>query len=409
MFVNRELSWLEFNHRVLLEGLDEELPLLERLKFLSIVSSNLDEFFMVRVAGLTQQRDAGVRKCDKSGLTPIQQLKHINQRVHKMMDTQTAAINDVLSKLKEHGLCITQRNDWTVEQKRFLENYFKNEIIPVLTPLAMQELEPYPLLPGKQLNVAVAVQSEKTENTDKKIVLIPVPTILDRFVRIPSEQSTSYALLEDVIADNAGLLFEKGEILGTACVRITRDADVPVQADEAEDLLNMIEQAVLERRRRNAVRLEISANPDPFIKSWLVSWLKLEPDYIYEIDGILDGAALMKIVTIPGFETLKTPDWPPQTPNDLLDSQDIWQTLQQRDVLLFHPYESFEPVVNLLQQAAADPNVLAIKQTLYRTNSDSAIVQALETAAENGKEVSVLVELESPFRRGPQYQLGKET
>ena len=251
LFVNRELSWLEFNNRVLEEGLDESLPLLERLKFLSIVSSNLDEFFMVRVAGLIQQRDAGIRRKDKSGLTPSQQLKIICQRVHKIMDTHTSAVKDIIEKLKMHGLFIIQRKEWTIEQRKFIENYFINEILPVLTPLAMQELQPSPLLHGRRLTVAVLVQSNKDEKNDGRIILIPVPAILNRFVQIPSEQFQSYVLIEDVIADNAGLLFNQEKILSTAYFRIIRDADVTVQEDEASDLLSMIEQAVLERKRRS--------------------------------------------------------------------------------------------------------------------------------------------------------------
>lgn len=397
LFVNRELSWLEFNNRVLQEGLDESLPLLERLKFLSIVSSNLDEFFMVRVAGLIQQKAAGVHKPDKSGLTPTQQLKEISKRIHKMMDTHTEAVKDILGKLKEQGICLIQRNEWTIEQRKYLREYFINRVLPVLTPLSMQDLQPYPLLHGRQIIVAIAIQSESSVEPVKKIVLIPVPGILDRFVKISSEQFLNLAVIEDIIADNVNVLFENDKIIGSAFLRITRDADVQVQADEASDLLNMIEEAVLERKRRGAVRLAILANPDPFIKSWLIEWLNLEQDYIYEINGILDGSSLMQIANMPDFEKLKVPDWPPQTPVDLLDSQDIWQTLANQDVMLFHPYESFEPVVNLLNEASIDPGVLAIKQTLYRTSSDSAIIQALKTASENGKEVTVLVELKARF------------
>ena len=397
IFVNRELSWLEFNNRVLQEGLDESLPLLERLKFLSIVSSNLDEFFMIRVAGLIQQQSANLRKRDKSGLTATQQLKEISRRVHNMMEAHTIAVRDVLEKLKEQGLCIIQRENWTPEQKKVLENYFINEISPVLTPLAMQELKPYPLLHGRQLTVAAAVQSEKSGQPEKRIALIPVPAILSRFVQVPSEQAQTYALLEDIISENTCYLFACDKIISTAYFRITRDADVSIQEDEAGDLLSTIEEAVLERKRRSAVRLSISANPDPFIKAWLIEWLSLEPDYIYEINGILDGSALMQIAEIPSFEKLKVSDWSPQEPLDLLDSENIWQTLQERDIVLFHPYESFEPVVNLLKDASVDPDVLAIKQTLYRTSSDSAIIEALKTAAENGKEVTVLVELKARF------------
>ena len=397
LFVNRELSWLQFNQRVLIQGLDESLPLLERLKFLAIVSSNLDEFFMVRVAGLFQQRAAGIRKRDISGLTATQQLKLINVRVAEMIDTQSEAIRDIFGKLKAEGLSVTDKNDWTIGQREYLERYFANEISPVLTPMAMDQLQPSPLLTGRQLTLAAAISTGKKSDPEFKIVLIPVPSILDRFVRIPSEGTESYALIEDVIAENIDAVFEKEKVRATAYFRILRDADVAVQGDEADDLLGMIERAVIERQRRGAVYLGVSGNCDKFIKKWLIEWLKIEPGFVFEIDGILDRSSLMQLAGIRGFEKLKIADWPPQKPKDLLDCEDIFETLQQKDVLLFHPFESFEPVVEILQKAADDPDVLAIKQTLYRTSADSPIIRALVKAAENGKEVSVLVELKARF------------
>ena len=397
LFINREMSWLEFNHRVLLNGLDESLPLLERLKFLAIVSSNLDEFFMVRVAGLFQQRAAGVRKRDISGLTAAQQLKLINARVAKMIETQSEAIKDVFEKLNDEGLCITKKKEWTIGQREFLERYFKNEIAPALTPLSMDDLEPYPLLPGRQLTLAVAIKAGKKSEAEYKMVLIPVPTILDRFIRMPSETSENYAMIEDVIAANINSLFEKEKVKATAYFRVLRDADVAVQGDEAGDLLGTIEEAIVERQRRGAVYLAVSSNCDKFIRQWLENWLKIDLSYVFEMDGILDRSALMQMATIPGFETLKVADWPGQKAKDLFGCDDIFETLQQKDVMLFHPYESFEPVVDILQKASVDQGVLAIKQTLYRTSADSPIIDALVKAAENGKEVSVLVELKARF------------
>ena len=397
LFVNRELSWLEFNHRVLVQGLDESLPLLERLKFLAIVSSNLDEFFMVRVASLFQQKNAGVRKRDASGLTPTQQLKLINIRVKHMIDTQSDGVKDVIAKLKENGLSITDKTEWTIAQKEYIRSFFVNEIEPALTPLAMDEFDPYPLLPGRQLTVAVAIKGDKKKEIENKIILIPVPGILNRFVRIPSDSGESYALLEDVIAENVDVMFKQEKIIATSYLRIIRDADVAVTGDEAGDLLGMIEQALVERKRRGAVTLEISKGTNGVIKKWLDEWLKIELGYVFEIDGMIDRTSLMQMAMIRGFEKHKIPDWPAQMPKDLLDGEDVFQTLQQKDVLLFHPYESFDPVVEILKSAAADPDVLAIKQTLYRTSSDSPIINALQTAADNGKEVTVLVELKARF------------
>ncbi len=397
LFFNRELSWLEFNDRVMHEGLAKDVPLLERLKFLAIVSSNLDEFFMIRVAGLMQQRSAGVRRRDPAGLTPTQQLTEIGRRAHRMVAEQTQGIAEALGELQEHGLHVLAKKDWSVDHQRYLRSHFTHEILPVLTPLAMQQLDPAPLLPGLRLHVGLVIASSAADETGPRIAVIPVPSQFARFLPVPAEEGLHLVRLEDVIADNVSRLFPGAEVLATAVFRITRDADIAIQDDDASDLLQVVEEAVLDRRRRTAIRLEVSANPDSRLKQWLRQWLQLRSEEIYEIDGMLDATALMEIANRPGFEALKVPDWPAQPPRDLADSEDLWQTLQERDVLLFHPYESFDPVIQLLNLAAEDPQVLAIKQTLYRTSGDSPIVRALERAAENGKEVTALVELKARF------------
>ena len=397
LFINRELSWLEFNDRVLREGLSNELPLLERLKFLAIVSSNLDEFFLIRVAGLMQQRAAGVRRRDPSGLTAGQQLARIAQRVRRMADEQTAGIQEVLARLREHGLRVLRPGDWTAAQRRFLQSHFSSEIAAVLTPLAVEELDRASLLPSLQLNVAAVIRFGRGESASEKIVAVPVPGLLPRFITIPAEEGVNLVPLEDVIAENVGLLCPEGRVLATTVFRVTRDADVAIQEDEAADLLHAVEEAVLARRRRAAVRLKISTSPDGRLRDWLVRSLELRAEDVYEVDGLLDASGLMEIANRPGFESLKIAEWPPQPPRDLIGSEDLWETMQDHDVMLFHPYESFEPVVQMVAQAAEDPNVLAIKQTLYRTSGDSPIVHALETAAENGKEVTALIELKARF------------
>ena len=397
LYFNRELSWLEFNQRVLEEGLCAELPLLERLKFLAIVSSNLDEFFQVRVAGLMQQRAARVRRRDLAGMTPAEQLAVIARRAHRMATQHAAAVRDVLKDLSQHGLSVFRPPDWSGPQRDFLRSHFCKEILPILTPLAVQELDPPPLLPGLQLHVAGVLVSGHADRPAERIVVVPVPTQSPRFAIMPADEGLHLALLEDVIAENLADVFPGCEVLATAVFRITRDADVAVQDDDAGDLLQAIEQAVLARRRRAAVRLELSAGSDPRIESWLADWLGIQPDQVYETQGMLGAAALMELVNRRGFEALKAADWPPQPPQDLVGADDLWAALQDHDVLLFHPYESFEPVVQLLQQAAEDPQVLAIKQTLYRTSGDSPIIAALAQAAENGKEVTALVELKARF------------
>lgn len=394
LLINRELSWLEFNDRVLKEGLNEELPLGEQLKFLSIVSSNLDEFFMIRVAGLKQQRTNDPRKQDQSGLAAGKQLDLISKRVHTMVAEQTDAIKDVLNKLKKQGFCVLQRNDWSEQQAQYLHRYFTTEILPVLTPMAVEELEPSPLLPGLQLFVAFTVVSRKSKTS---IIVVPVPGLLQRFVNIPTEGDTFVAPVEDVIAANAQVLLGDDYVVSTDFFRLTRDADIEIQQDEAADLLSTIAKAVRERRRRAAVRLEITAGADNHLVKWLTRFLRLKPEDIYEIDGLLDASALFKLIDLLPSEKLKIQEWSPQQPRDLIESDNIWSTIQERDVMLFHPYESFGPVVKLSAEAADDPDVLAIKQTLYRTSGSSPIVRSLITAARNGKEVTVLVELKARF------------
>lgn len=400
LYINRELSWLEFNDRVLREGLSERLPLMERLKFLAIVSSNLDEFFQVRVAGLMQQRAANIRRKDFAGLTPRAQLNAISERAHRMVAEQSEGIRAALGELAKHGLHVLESREWADDQKAFLRSYFNKEILPVLTPLAIQELDRPPLLSGLRLNVAMLITSQKEGDDgspEERIIVVPVPSQFPRFVTIPAEDEIYLARLEDVIADNCSALYPDSTVLGTAVFQITRDADVTVQDDEAGDLLHAIEEAVLDRRRRAAVGLTVSADADRRLKKWLTEWLELRRQDVYEVEGMLAPAALWELANRPGFDHLRNPDWPPQQPKDLIGRDDLWQALQEHDVLLFHPYESFDPLVQLLQQAAIDPQVLAIKQTLYRTSGDSPVVRALERAAENGKEVTVLVELKARF------------
>ncbi len=396
LYINRELSWLEFNDRVLQEGRGEDLPLLERLKFLAIVGSNLDEFFMIRVAGLRQQRAAGVRRRDASGLTPAQQLERIGGRARRMVAEQSEGIAGVLGQLRQRGLSVLEEPEWTSEQRQFLRGLFESEILPVLTPLAVEDLHPAPLLPGLQLHVAAVIGGAGPE-APSQIVAVPQPSGSARFLAVPASAGQNLVRLESVITANLDLLFPGAKVLGTGVFRVTRDADVTIDDDEGGDLLHAVEEAVLARRRRAAVRVEVGADTDPRIKRWLPEWLGLEPEAMYEIAGMLDAGALMELATRRGFDQLRYPEWPPQAPQDLTGAEDLWSAMRDHDALLVHPYESFESVVQLLREAAEDPGVLAIKQILYRTSGDSPVVRALERAAKNGKEVTVLVELKARF------------
>ncbi len=399
LFINRELSWLEFNQRVLQEGLDAELPLLERLKFLAIVGSNLDEFFLVRVAWLLQRRAGKVRRRDLAGMTADEQLAAISRRAHRMVEEQSAGVREVFARLAEHGLRVWTREQWTDEHRRFAEAYFAREIEPILTPLAIQQLTPSPLLPNLQLHVAGLLAGGSIgDSPDGRIVIVPVPSQLPRWVTLPSESETRVTRVEDVIAANLGAMFPDDEVAATAAFRISRDADVVLKDDEEiDDLLHAMEEVVLSRRWRAAVRLTISARPDARLRKWLADWLKLGDESVYEVDAPLESSALMELANRRGFDNLRIDNWPPQVPRDLIGTEDLWQAVQDHDVLLYHPYESFDPVVKLVEQAADDPQTLAIKQTLYRTSGDSPIIRALARAAQNGKEVIALVELKARF------------
>jgi len=397
LLLNRELSWLEFNDRVLQQGKCDDLPLMERLKFLSIVSSNLDEFFMIRVADLRRQQAADVRKRDAGGFTVSEQLSLIAARVREMVARQTAAVADVLEQLAGRDVRVVRRADWVPRQREFLAKFFRTEVQPVLTPMAVEEIEPCPLLPGLQLFVALLVTCPEKSESVPRLLVVPVPGLFPRFVNIPWDKGTCVAPLEEILLDNAETLIGASRLLASAVFRITRDGDVTVQDARDEDLLETIRDAVTSRKRRDAVRLEISARPAPHIIQWLTASLALRPEQIYEVDGLLDAKALMQMLSIPSPQGLAVPDWPPQTPRDLVGAPDLWTAIRDQDILLFHPYESFEPVIELVSRAAEDPNVLAIKQTLYRPSADSPIVQSLVRAAENGKEVTVLVELRARF------------
>ncbi len=410
-FINRELSWLEFNNRVLQEGMDERTPLLERLKFLAIFSSNLDEFFMVRVAALKQQVEADVRLLTPDGRTPAQQLQEIAARLRPMVAQAHRHFETVLRPaLVAEGIHILEYYDLTQEQRDYLRRYFEEHLFPVLTPLAVDPGHPFPYISNLSLSLAVQILDDETG--EEHFARVKVPGSLPRFVALPEDllqfvegENVSWAgvTLEQMIAHNLEALFRGMKIQAYYPFRITRNADLSLQEDEADDLLLAIEEALRKRRFGPELRMEIDARTPPEVREVLMREMKLTDRDVYDIEGMLNLGSLMDFLRLP-LSQLKDPDWQPVTPPRLRgldeggEEQDIFAVIRQGDVLLHHPYESFSASVQrFITQAASDPQVLAIKQTLYRTSGDSPIVNALINAANNGKQVAVLVELKARF------------
>ncbi|WP_338786755.1 RNA degradosome polyphosphate kinase [Metabacillus sp. FJAT-53654] len=412
---NRELSWLAFNERVLEEALDERNPLLERLKFLSIFSSNLDEFFMVRVAGLKDQVKAGFNKPEnKAGMTPKQQLNEIALKTHNLVELQYETYNKVLlPKLNEENIEFLKMENLTKEQRENIEDYFDEHIFPVLTPMAVDAYRPFPMLLNKSLNLAIVIEDydEFVENR-LKTAIVQVPAVLDRFVRLEtSNNKVQFIQLEDIISYFIYKLFKGYKVVSVSVFRITRNADMTIHEEGARDLLKEIEKELKKRKWGSAVRLEIQRNGfDQNILRYLIEELEVHEKDVYEIDGPLDLTILFgfykemaRIREHLIYETLI-----PQPPRDIASDEDIFEKVSEQDVFLHHPYESFEPVVDFVAEAADDPDVLAIKQTLYRVSGDSPVIDALKRAAEKGKQVTVLVELKARFDEENNVQWAKE-
>jgi polyphosphate kinase len=395
LFLNRELSWLEFNHRVLDMAKRLTNPLLERMKFLAIFSSNLDEFFMIRIAGLLNQLRADVKKTDPSGLTVAQQMDLVIRKVNELITLHTETVRSVIEEFKLNGLALLRRHEWNADQRRYLKEYFQRTLMPTLTPLAVQELALCPLLPGLQLHIGITL--EAAGDAPNPILVVPSPTAFSRFITLPTQEAPSIVAIEDIIADNASMLCGDRKVQSVDFFRLTRDADVSISEDEADDLLVSTEEAVLERRRRGAVRVEISADSSESLRRWIGSEFALDDKQFYPIHGLLDVRCFWELVFRSGLDHLRWEDWPPQKPRDLAGYDSIWEAVSHQDIMLYHPYETFDPVVELIQKAAEDADVLAIKQTLYRTSPESPIIDALVLAAEKGKEVTVLVELKARF------------
>jgi polyphosphate kinase len=408
LYVNRDLSFLQFNKRVLEEALDENHPLLERIKFLSIFASNLDEFFMIRVSGLRRQLVAKVLETPPDGMTPAEQLAATREQLLPQLEQHSKCWHeDVLPKLHKAGIEVLRYDELKRKQHKLLRQYFEREIFPTLTPLAFDPGHPFPHISNLSINLAVVIDDPQH---GERFARLKVPRVFPRLLRIPSEEkadsyeslglveeaSPNFVWLEEVIAYNLDMLFPGLEVVAAYPFRVTRDADPEIEEDEAADLLLAIEESVRMRHFGSAVRLEIEDSTPDRIRDILVSNLELAPYQVYTKDAPIGMADVMELTRINRADLKDTP-FLPAVPPPLATGESFFSAIKQRDVLLYHPYDSFAPVVDFLRQAARDPNVLAIKQTLYRVGPNSLVVAALMRARENGKQVAVLVELKARF------------
>ncbi|MCI5903277.1 MAG: RNA degradosome polyphosphate kinase [Blautia sp.] len=402
-FVNRELSWIKFNERVLSEARDKTIPLFERLKFISITSSNLDEFYMVRVASLKDQVHAGYDKPDIAGLLPKDQLKEISRQTHELVHVQYSTLNrSLLPALEKTGLhLVTEHELLTEKQAAYVDKYFEENVYPVVTPMAMDSSRPFPLIRNKSLNIGALIS--KKDNKKGKEVLefatVQVPSVLPRVVVIPSEKESDVTviMLEEIIERNIGKLFLSNDVVCAHPYRIMRNADLTIDEDEAEDLLVEIQKQLKKRQWGEVIRLEVEEKIDKRLLKILKTEFDTKDEDIFYINGPLDLTMLMKVYGLDGFDAYKEPRYTPAPVPEFQNEKDIFEVIREGDIFLHHPYMTFDPVVNFVRQAAKDPDVLAIKQTLYRVSGNSPIVAALAQAAENGKQVSVLVELKARF------------
>ena len=393
-FYNRELSWLKFNLRVLKEAMVKDTPLLERLKFITISASNLDEFFMVRVASLWSNFDSGVEKRDASGMSVHEQLVAISQAAHEQVRTQTKSLIALMAEMDAVKLHFRRVKDLSELGKDWLEEYYREVVFPVLTPMAVDASRPFPFLANKTLNLAVELIKADGEHS---MGLIQVPSVLDRIVEVEPEGKRTFVFLEDIIASHCHDLFKGCHILDMVSFRVTRDSDLDLEEDDSVDLMKEVEESLRKRKRGAAVRLEIFKTNNNRIKRFLEENLDVTEMEVYEINGPLDPTCFFKFIGMKGMWPWLYEPFVPQRPLELPDDSDLFAAIRANDILLHHPYESFDPVVKLVSDAADDPQVLAIKQTLYRVSGNSPIVAALARAAENGKQVTVLVELKARF------------
>ncbi|HBK27589.1 MAG TPA: polyphosphate kinase 1 [Dialister sp.] len=413
-YLNRELSWLQFNLRVLQEAVDPNNPLLEKLKFLAITSSNLDEFFMIRVAGLKHQKENGVTRRDIAHMTPAEQLENISDTCQKLVARQYKYLNMILKELRTEGLYFIHPEEASDSQKKWMDDYFERQVFPVVTPMAVDSSHPFPFLASKSLNLALLLERNERDlsvdeenDIDVKTAIVPVPSVLPRIIRLPDNPETpgrhDFVLLEQVLRHFASRLFIGYDLLEAHPFRITRDADLYIDEEDAQDLVVEVEKQLKKRQRGEAVRIEFERGASRFMQRFMTQEMNLGKEDMYEIDGPLDTTVFFGFCGIKGYDSLRYPEAHPHRPWSMLQLEkdshrNIFDLIREKDLLVHLPYESFDDsVVNFVASAAADKNVLAIKQTLYRVSSSSPIIQALEKAAQNGKQVTVLMEVKARF------------
>lgn len=395
LYFNRELSWLEFNRRVLEEAADTQVPLLERLKFIAIFSSNLEEFFMVRIGNIMQKAQAGLPEGSGADrMSPFEQLERINALVQSMTAEQYRILADeLIPSLAQAGIRIVDLKDLTAEDVKYLQSVFRKQVLPVLTPLAIDPGHPFPQLANKSHNIAILLQRPRHNET--LFAVVQVPTVLPRFLPLPTERGHAFVALETVIRMHLPELFLGMELIHSSAFQVIRDREYEIDDDEVEDLLKTIEEQLRKRRRGAAVHLYVEASTPPAILSFLINSLDIGEKDVTLAPGLLDLTGLFQIYQVPSYAHLRDPMHLPKPVAEIAQAPNIWSAIRAKDILIHHPYESFSHVVDFIEHAADDDKVLAIKQTLYRTGTDSPIMRALQRAADNGKQVTVLVELKA--------------
>lgn len=401
LYIHRELSQLQFNIRVLEQALDESYPLLERLKFLLIFSSNLDEFFEIRVAGLKKQINFAREQAGADGLQPHQALARISEMVHEQVDRQYAILNDTLfPALAKQGITFIRRRYWTTKLKTWVRRYFRDEIAPIITPIGLDPTHPFPLLVNKSLNFIVELEGVDAFGRDSGLAIIPAPRLLPRVIRVPEDvggPGDNFIFLSSMIHAHADDLFPGMKVKGCYQFRLTRNADLSVDAEDVEDLARALRGELFSRRYGDAVRLEVVDTCPKHLRDHLLKQFGLTENELYQVNGPVNLTRLFSITGLDSHPELQYTPFTPVIPRPLQNAENIFNVISKQDILLLHPFESFTPVVDLLRQAAKDPHVLAIKQTLYRSGANSEIVDALVEAARNGKEVTAVIELRARF------------